>query len=154
MRRKDREITDPCEIEQVIERCDSLTLALNGPDGYPYCVEMNFGYKDGVLWLHSAKEGTKLDLILKDGRCGFSMSTAHDLVPGKVPCAATFRYESVCGRGRIEIVSGEEAIRGLSVILKHYLPDDPSVFDSRHTAAITMLRLDILSMTGKRRFNK
>ena len=45
MRRKDREITDPAAIAEIIHRCDVLYLGLNDPEDpdYPYVVPVNFG---------------------------------------------------------------------------------------------------------------
>ncbi len=154
MRRTDREVTDKAQILEIMDGCDALSLALMDGE-YPYVIEMNFGYEDtndGLkIYLHGAKEGKKLDLIRKDGHCAFSMSRKHDLVPGRVECATTFKYESVCGRGNISIVEGDEAVHGLTVFSKKYLPDMPNAFSSKHTAAVTVMRIDVESYTGKRR---
>ena len=63
MRRKDREIKD---IDSVLKRTRVLRLALREGEGV-YIVPLHFGYEnDGgtyTFWMHSAKEGHKLDLI-------------------------------------------------------------------------------------------
>ena len=49
MIRKDREITDRSEQLAIMEACDVCRIALNGEDGYPYIVPLNFGVEvDGV----------------------------------------------------------------------------------------------------------
>lgn len=68
MRRKDREVTDNCEINKIINSCQIIRLAF--ADGVaPYIVPLNFGFeeKDGkrTFYFHGAKEGRKLDLIKK-----------------------------------------------------------------------------------------
>ena len=69
MRRKDREITDFDEMMKIIAKCDTCRLALFD-DEFPYIIPLNFGtnIENGQLYLyfHSAKEGTKLDLIRKN----------------------------------------------------------------------------------------
>ena len=66
MRRKDREITDFDEMMKIIAKCDTCRLVLFD-DEFPYIVPLNFGtdVEEGQLYLyfHSAKVGTKLDLI-------------------------------------------------------------------------------------------
>ena len=62
MIRSDREITDRQEMLDIMGRCDVCRLALNGSDGYPYLLPLNFGMEeaDGTLYLyfHGAAEGT------------------------------------------------------------------------------------------------
>lgn len=108
MRRADREVKDFDQILDIMRGCDICELALNDVDGYPYVLPMNFALvmRDGkpALYFHGAREGKKLDLIARDGRCAFSMSRAHVLELAKVACATTWKYESVLGRGRISVV--------------------------------------------------
>ena len=44
MRRKDREVTDLSQLEEIIQQCDCIHLGLLDGD-YPYVVPMNFGYE-------------------------------------------------------------------------------------------------------------
>ena len=78
----------------------------------PYLVPLNFGMdiEDGQLYLyfHCAKEGKKLDLIQKDNRASFEMDHAHQLVLNDEKMSCTMEYESVTGKGFIEIVSEDK----------------------------------------------
>ncbi|MBQ3079195.1 MAG: pyridoxamine 5'-phosphate oxidase family protein [Clostridia bacterium] len=158
MRRADREVTIPSEIYGIMEKCEILELALNDEDGFPYVIPMNFGFaleNDApVIYLHGAKEGKKLDLIKKDSRCAFSMSTSHELILGKVACAATWKYESVCGKGRIAFIEGGEGIRALTELMRKYDPEHEHVFDERHLKAVSVMKIEIEQLTGKRRMTK
>jgi len=158
MRRSDREVTDALEIYGIMEKCEIVEVALNDEDGYPYVIPMNFGFaaKDDapVIYLHGAKDGKKLDLIRRDNRCAFSMSTGHELILGPVACAATWKYESVCGRGRISFIEGEEGIRALQEIMRKYDKEHEHAFDERHLKAVTCMKIEIESLTGKRRMKK
>ncbi len=158
MRRSDREVTDINDIYSIINGCDYLTLSLNDEDGYPYSIIMNYGFDviDGkpVIYLHGAKEGKKLDLIRRDRRCCFTMSRNHSLELGKVACATTWKYESVCGRGKLSFIEGDEGIAALKSIMKKYDPEHEHEFDERHLKAVVIMRLDIESLTGKRRDRK
>jgi len=157
MRRTDREVTDRNEILTIMTGCDAMALALNDGE-YPYVIEMNFGFEDTAeglkIYIHGAKDGKKHDLIAKDPHCAFSMSRAHEMIPAKVGCASTFRYESACGTGILKKLDGMEAARALEVIMRHYAPDNTEVFDTRHAAAVTTYELSVNTLTGKRRFKK
>ncbi len=59
MRRKEKEIADKSEIESIIRK--SLVCRLGIVDaGLPYIVPLCFGYDNGALFFHSAKEGRKI----------------------------------------------------------------------------------------------
>ncbi|WP_302461766.1 pyridoxamine 5'-phosphate oxidase family protein, partial [Parabacteroides johnsonii] len=49
--------TDKELIEETIKKCDICYVGLADTDGTPYVLPMNFGYRDGVIYLHSAQEG-------------------------------------------------------------------------------------------------
>ena len=64
MRRHEKAITDRAAIEAVIRRADVCRLGLSDA-GHPYIVPVNFGYEDGVIFVHSAPEGRKIDICFK-----------------------------------------------------------------------------------------
>ena len=61
VRRKDREITDPNELRQVLKTTKYVTVALCMKDE-PYLVALNHGYDEtkNCLYFHCAPEGKKL----------------------------------------------------------------------------------------------
>ncbi|OQX60886.1 MAG: hypothetical protein B5M51_09570 [Anaerolinea sp. 4484_236] len=66
MRRSDREITDQAAIEAIIHEAEFCRLALVD-GGQPYIIPLSFGYRDKVLYFHSAVEGEKrkaFDIIM------------------------------------------------------------------------------------------
>lgn len=156
MRRKDREITDRAEMLRILERCDVCRVALNGDDGYPYILPLNYGVQvegDQVtLVFHGALTGTKYDLMARDGRAVFEVDGAHRLVTEqKEACVTcTMEYESVIGRGRMELVPDEEKHEALRALMCHYHGEDLPFSETimGHTAAF---RLVVEEMTGKKR---
>ena len=48
------------------------TLAVNGDDGYPYAVPVNYVYDGGKIYIHSAKYGYKIDAVKRDDKVCFS----------------------------------------------------------------------------------
>lgn len=152
MRRKDREIRVFSELVEVMEKCDVCRIALND-DGYPYILPLNFGMKtEGeqiTLYFHGAGEGRKYELIRRDNRASFEMDCAHKLVADREACRCTMGYESVVGRGRIEIVSDEEKQEALRALMKQYHEDD-FPFKREVADRTTVMKLVVEEATGKR----
>lgn len=54
--------TDKEQIESIIRQSDVCFVGMADTDGTPYVLPMNFGYKDGVIYLHSGAGWTKASL--------------------------------------------------------------------------------------------
>lgn len=152
MRRKDREITDFHEIVNVIKKCDVCRIALNDDD-YPYILPLNFGMEiEGgkvTLYFHGANEGKKYELIKQDNRASFEMDCAHRLVADRDACRCTMKYESVIGRGRMEIVPEEEKEKALRFLMKQY-HEEGFPFPQEVVERTTLMKLTVEQVSGKR----
>lgn len=157
MRRTDREVNDYSEILGILSRCDALSLALIDGD-MPYVLPLNFGMEDIggrlTLYFHGAKEGHKYDVMQKNPHAAFCASCAHSFIEGRVDCASSFLYESVCGQGRVQEISGEEALHALSCIMEHYVSGKPHPFEAKHAAAVRVWKMEVGQISGKRRTRK
>jgi nitroimidazol reductase NimA-like FMN-containing flavoprotein (pyridoxamine 5'-phosphate oxidase superfamily) len=148
MRRREREITDRASIEAILRRATVCRIGLIGKDG-PYVLPMSFGYEAGYLYVHSAREGRKLDLLRADPRVGFEVDLDLEVVKGKTPCEWALRYRSVVGLGRATLVEGrEEKRRGLEVILRQH-GADPGGLSEPSLDGVALIRIEIQEMTGK-----
>ncbi len=129
MRRKDREITNKEEMIQIIENAKVLRIALFD-NAYPYIVPMHYGYtiEDSkiVFYMHSAKEGYKLDLIHQNGNVCVEIENEMEIISGgDVPCQYGAKFASVIVRGKAEIVEDtDEKIKGLKVLMLHQVNQD------------------------------
>ncbi len=129
MRRTDREITEQEDMMQIIEKAKVLRLALFD-ETYPYIVPMHYGYtlKDSkfVFYMHSAKEGHKLDLITKNANVCVEIENEMEIVSGgDIPCRYGATFSSVIGRGKVEIVEDTlEKIQGLKLLMQHQVNKD------------------------------
>ncbi len=111
------------EIEAIIGKCEACSLAMSMPDGRPYVVIMNFGYKDGVFYFHSAPEGLKINLLKEFPEVCVVMSTDHHLrwQNEQVACSYSMKYRSVMARGTVEFITDPEAKKeALNIIMQHY----------------------------------
>lgn len=155
MRRKNREITDINEIERILTAATVCRLALNGADGYPYILPMNYGLvREGdqfCLYFHCAREGTKLDLMGRDPRVSFEVDGAHRLYgDGDLACTYGYAFESVIGQGTLEAVEGLEKRKGLEALMQQLRPGETFTFSERDVEAVAVLCLRAERMTAKR----
>ena len=151
MRRFDREITDKNTIEEIISKSDVIRIGLY--DGNePYIVPLNFGYKTPYFYMHCANEGRKIDIIKQFPKVCFELDCEHNLVKAPHACGWSMEFNSVMGTGIIEIITEqEEKIKGLTILMDHYNPDNLSQpYDfSKLFGRTTILRLKVNSITGK-----
>lgn len=151
MRRSDREVTRFEDIVAIMRKCDVCRVALND-DGYPYIVPLNFGMTvdDGVitLYFHGALEGTKYELMRKDGRAAFEMDCGHRLVTDAGRGSCTMAYESVAGRGRMEILNDEEKEHALRILMEHYHQEE-FPYNQAVVPKTNVFRLVVEQVTGK-----
>lgn len=152
MRRKDREILDMNEMLEIIKKCDVCRLALFDEE-YPYIIPMNFGYtyidSQLVIYMHCANEGTKLELIRKNNKVSFEMDCSHKLIQGSAPCDCTMEYESVIGKGILEIMTDNKEV-ALTALMKHYSKEEIFTFSEKMLHATTTLKITVENITAKR----
>jgi nitroimidazol reductase NimA-like FMN-containing flavoprotein (pyridoxamine 5'-phosphate oxidase superfamily) len=153
MRKAEREIRDFEEIVRLVERCDTIRLGLLD-DGAPYIVPLSFGYEvaDGkiTLYFHGAAEGRKVGLIARNKRVCVEGDLCHGFVDngrGGITCD----YESFIGYGDCVSVSGEEAEKGIALLMAHC--GHPEFSCPPEVMAITAVYKTVLDeVAGKHRF--
>ena len=154
MRKSDREIKSKEEIIDIIKRCDVIRLAFNNGD-YPYILPLNFGFEvknDKVIfYLHSALEGTKVDIMKKDNRASFEMDTKHELQYYEEKGYCTMSYESIIGRGRIRILPEDEKMNALKKLMGHYHKSEDTYFNPAAISRTLVYLLEVEEMTAKRK---
>jgi len=157
MRRREREITDPLEIDRIFNTADYLHLGLVD-DGAPYVVPLNYGVtkdsNDGhyILYLHGAHEGRKLDIIRKNPKCCFTIEANVAPFTGRMACQYGMTYECIMGFGDITIVDDpQEKISSLKALMKTQTGSDDFEFDERMVAIVTVMRIDVHELSAKRR---
>lgn len=148
MRRKERQITDPAIIQEILEKSIICRVAFLGEE-YPYVVPMNFGYKDEALYFHCATEGKKLDLIRQNPKVAFEITEKQELVAGNKSCEWTEHYRSIFGVGEIEIMSDYTSkLQGLDVLMQHH-GKVKNAYDPKLVDRLLVLKLSIKGMTAK-----
>ena len=152
MRRKDRAVTSPSEIVEIMSRCEVLHLAIAAQPA-PYLLPVNFGMEpDGMtLYVHGAMEGTKYDLLAQNNRVGFEMECTNGLVLDEKSHSCTMNYESVMGWGTVrEVTDLDGKLHALDCIMRQYHSED-FYYDPAVAGRTRILCLKIQERTGKRR---
>lgn len=150
MRRRDKEIGDFGEIEDVMRRALVCRVAMCD-NGVPYCVPVSFGYCDGRIYIHSAKEGRKMEVLRTNRLVCFELEVDVELIrTGSRPCDWTMGYRSVIGLAEAHFVTDrEEKRRALSCIVRHYSGENYD-FSEEELESVEVIRLDIIEVSGKR----
>lgn len=153
MRRKDREVTDYEKMLEIVNACDCCRLGLVDEEG-AYIVPLNFGYENRkgelILYFHSANEGKKITLVKQQGRAFFEMDTKHGLVEGKAACAYSYLFQSVMGRGKIELLqSYEEKVYGLKAVMAHYSDKEDWSFPEKMINGMAVMKLTVSEWSCK-----
>ncbi|WMJ84379.1 pyridoxamine 5'-phosphate oxidase family protein [Oscillospiraceae bacterium LTW-04] len=154
MRRKDREVTDPTALLNIIEECKVCRVAMQDEQGL-YIVPLNFGYvfDEGklTLYFHSAKEGRKIDILSKSPVVAFEMDCSHQLIESEIACRNGYAYKSIIGTGDASLIkSFEEKIKGLSHIMIHQTGKEFEM-PPQAVNSVAVFKIDAIEFTGKSR---
>ncbi len=149
MRRKDKEIRDIVAIEEIIHKASVCRLGLCD-DGRPYVVPLCFGYKDKTLYFHCAREGKKLDILLKNNNVCFEMDIDYELIKAKEACKCGIKYQSVIGFGQATFVEDIESKRkAFDIIMRNY-SDGSFKYPAEAIKNTVIIRVEVESMAGKK----
>jgi len=148
LRRSDRELISKVDIDDVLNRARVCHLGLC-LDGIPYVVPLNYGHADGCLYIHSAAEGRKIDILRSNDRVSFVIYVDERLKTAEIACKWSTRYKSVMGEGRASLIkkpkAKEEALR---IIMRHYTKDE-FTFDPLLVDKVVIIKVKISSITCK-----
>lgn len=153
MRKNQREVTDFNKMIEILDKCQTIRLGLFDAN-YPYIVPLSFGYEavDGKLriYFHCAKEGKKVDLIAANGNC----CVEADNLDGykKTEHGVTADYESVIAVGSVEQVFGDEAIKGIDLLLEHCRITGYSAEHCVKMNIVSVYKITVEKITCKKRF--
>ena len=154
MTKREFTITDEQQIRAILDSAKVLRLGL-AVDNVPYIYPMNYGYtlENGALklYLHSAVNAHKLELLRKNPNVCFQLDC--DCIPfeGKVACQYGLAYSSVSGRARAVLVEDvEEKMEAMSVLMKTQTGKD-FTFNERLVSIVAVIRLDVTEFTAKHR---
>ena len=150
VRRKDREITDPAEMRQVLKTTKYVTVALC-MNNEPYLISLSHGYDEekNCLYFHCAPEGKKLIYAKANNRVW-----GQAVLDFGVTDECDYAYTSVQFSGTLSLIEDlAEKQHGMEILVRQVSlsPEEKlSKIKPEKLAKTTMGRIDITSMTGKK----
>lgn len=150
MRRKDRQINDSQLIEEILETALICRIGMIAGNR-PYIVPMNFAYHDQCLYLHSAREGRKIEILKKNQQICFEIEQQTELVKSDDPCKWSMRYLSVIGFGRAFLIDDLLAKKAsLDIIMQKYSSRQSFDYPDNALNKVLIIKIEIDEMTGKK----
>ena len=157
VRRSDRAVYDEAWIADLLRRAPTGVLATVS-DGQPFINTNLFVYDapQHVIYMHTARVGRTQTNVEGGERVCFSVSEMGRLLPADEALEFSVEYAGVAAFGRASIVEGEEAERGLQMLLDKYFPHLQPGRDYRpivpeELKRTAVYRIDIESWSGKKK---
>lgn len=148
MRREDKRITDPETIDTLIRSALVCRIAMYDGE-MPYIVPFSFGCDGRNIYLHSAKEGRKIDILRLNPQVCFEFETDCAVLPAEKGCAFTMRYKSAIGYGVATFIdTPADKIAALGLIMRHY-SDNNFTFSEDEVKNIAVIRIAIEQISAK-----
>ncbi len=153
MRRKDREVTDPAKIQDIMERCTCCRVGFND-EGEVYIVPLNFGYTKTddkyTLYFHGAAAGRKYDLAQSKPNVGFEMDTNYLLHTADVACEFSARFQSIIGNGIFSFVEDPaEKLESLKLVMLHATGKKDWEFNPMMLQMVAVFKLEVTQLSCK-----
>lgn len=148
MRRK-KQLLSKEETIEILSSCTAGVLGVIGDDNYPYTVPVSYAYKDGKLYIHSAKEGHKIDSIERNDKVTFCVIEKDEII--QKTFTTHFRSVSIFGRARILTDDADKRF-ALECLVEKYSPDyikEGQQEIERGWDRVCLIEVKIEHMTGK-----
>ena len=148
MRRIEKQLEEKIS-EEILINNEYGTLSTIGDNGYPYNIPINYVYINDAIYIHSYKQGHKLDNIKYNSKVCFSIVDYSDVIPENFE---TY-YESVVLFGDAEEVYGEEKEKVLKSFIykysKNYLEEGMKYINA-FIDETSVMKIHIKHITGKK----
>ncbi len=150
MRRVKNEISQEAA-KELLRKNKRGALSVNGDDGYPYAVPIDFYYdeEENRIYFHSARKGHKIDSIKASDKVCFTTWDDGYLLEGDW----AYYVSSCVVFGRASLVTDTDiALDKIRKFALKYYPTAEEVDEEirKSFAAVQMVRIDIEHISGKK----
>ncbi|HBF87138.1 MAG TPA: MFS transporter [Bacteroidales bacterium] len=150
---KNFEVTDIKEIEKIIANIKICHVGFVDGDK-PYVIAFNFGYKDRILYLHTAKTGRKIDILRKNNNICISMETESvlNIRQEQVACSYSMKFKSVVIEGRVEFIENfDDKVSVMNIIMSNYTDRADFQYNAPAINGVEVMKVNIDKMTARKR---
>ncbi len=155
MRRAEKEIQNQKVLEELLGSARVCRIGL-GPmsaemdrNGYPYVVPVHFVHSEGRIYIHSALEGRKIDMLTRNPRVCVEIDEYLGLFPAEKACDYGSRYRSLIAFGRAKVVEAEEEKRRALQLLMGKYTGRSFDFSAREVMSVGIIEIQLEEVTGK-----
>ncbi|NLP35084.1 MAG: pyridoxamine 5'-phosphate oxidase family protein [Clostridiales bacterium] len=147
--RRFKQLLSKEETIEILNKCSSGVLGVNGDDGYPYTVPLSYVFRDGKLYFHCAKEGHKIDSIKRNDKVTFCVIEKDNVIQESFE--TQYRSVTIFGRARI-LTDDSEKRNALRYFVEKY---SPNYIEKGHNvienglSRVCVIEVKIEHMTGK-----
>lgn len=138
-------------IEEILSRARICFLGVTDLQGNPYVVPMNFGYCDGIIYLHSGPENSIISMLQRSNYVCITFSVGDELVyqDKEMGCSYRMNAKSVICRGKVSFIDDMEMKRdALGIIMRHYT-DYPASYSDPAVRNVKIWKVKIEKMTAR-----
>ncbi|MCJ7715795.1 MAG: pyridoxamine 5'-phosphate oxidase family protein [Anaerolineales bacterium] len=150
MRKKEKEIIDRNELDQIIH--NSLICHLSCClDNQPYLVPLSFGYDGDAVYFHTALKGKKIEILAVNPQVCLGFEQEIELVTDpNLACNWTFHFRSVIAYGSAEkLTEPISRSKAINQIMLHYSDVDWE-FSEKDLSKTILWRVKLDEITGKK----
>ena len=150
IRKKINEI-DRAATEALLTSNRRGVLAMNGDNGYPYAIPINYFYDNETqrIYFHGAKAGHKVDALKASDKVCFTVY-GDERIDESEPWAPYVQSAVVFGRCRLLEVGPESIARLKEFAMKYYPSEQLVDKEIAHAGrAVQMFEITIEHMSGK-----
>lgn len=151
IRRKKKEI-DLDAAKELLQSSRRGVLAVNGDDGYPYAVPVNYFYDRNAekIYFHGARAGHKADALRASDKVCFTVY-GNETIKEEEAWAPFVQSTVVFGRCHL-LEEGTEATEILKKIARKYYPNEQLIDEEieRSGKAVQLFEIKIEHISGKK----
>ncbi len=149
MRRKDKKIQDQKVIDEIFLKNKVCRIGFVD-DNKPYVISMNYGYQENLIYVHSALEGRKIEIIQKNNSVCVEIADAIEVVDAEKACDFTTKYRSLVCEGKIHFLAdlGEKR-EALERIMLHHTGNSNWNMPDPAIEKIAVMKIVLQTISGK-----
>ena len=105
------------------------------------------------MYIHSSREGKKLDLLRKNNRVCVEFDIDDEITRTDRACTWGFKYKSVIGFGRASFIDDNESkCRAFDIIVQHYTGEPSANYEYKKSSLddSLIIKIEIENLTGKK----
>lgn len=149
MRRANRAISEEAA-KQLLQQSRRGVLAVNGDDGYPFAIPVNYFYdpEQGKIYFHGAKTGHKVDALKKSDKVCFTVYGNEHFEPDD--WAPYMQSTVVFGRCRLVEDAAQTEARVRELAAKYY-PNQEEIDTEveKSIRGVQLYEITVEHLTGK-----